>query len=59
MDNVNIKYSKAPENIGVGMGRYLANQLYNGEDFYLQIDSHMTFVNNWDVKLVECLNNLN
>lgn len=53
-DMPNIKYSTslAPENIGVGMGRYLANEFYNGEDYYLQIDSHMRFGEFWDDVLV-------
>lgn len=46
----NIKYatSKAPSNIGVGIGRYLAHQFYNQEDFYFQCDSHSRFVEGWD-----------
>jgi hypothetical protein len=40
--------SVAPENLGVNAGRYLANSLYDGEDYYFQIDSHMRFVPNWD-----------
>lgn len=40
--------SIAPENLGVNAGRYLANSLYDGEDYYFQIDSHMRFVSNWD-----------
>jgi hypothetical protein len=46
----NIKYttSKVPENVGVGIGRYIAHQFYNNEDFYLQCDSHTRFVKNWD-----------
>jgi hypothetical protein len=49
-DIPNIKYvtSKIPENIGVGMGRYLASQFYSGEDYYFQCDSHSRFVKNWD-----------
>ena len=49
-DIANIKYttSKAPKNVGVGIGRYLAHQFYNNEDFYLQCDSHTRFVQNWD-----------
>lgn len=49
-DIANIKYrtSKAPENVGVGIGRYIAHEFYNGEDFYLQCDSHSRFVENWD-----------
>jgi hypothetical protein len=46
----NIKYitSKAPENVGVGIGRYLAHQFYDNEDYYFQCDSHSRFVENWD-----------
>lgn len=46
----NIKYvaSKAPENVGVGIGRYLAHQFYNNEDYYFQCDSHSRFVEGWD-----------
>jgi hypothetical protein len=49
-DLPNVKYitSKAPENVGVGIGRYIAHQFYNGEDFYFQCDSHSRFVKDWD-----------
>lgn len=50
--NVNVTYSKAPDNLGVGKARYLANELYNEEDFYLQIDSHCRFKENWDKILI-------
>lgn len=51
----NIKYvkSQAPEGLGVGQGRYLANELYNGEDYYLQVDAHTRFTQNWDINLIE------
>lgn len=44
--------SKAPENIGVGIARNIANSLYNGEDYYLQVDSHMKFEKSWDLNLI-------
>ena len=49
-DLPNVKYStsKAPENIGLGIGRALAHQFYNKEDYYLQCDSHSRFVKGWD-----------
>jgi len=49
-DIPNIKYttSKVPENVGVGIGRYLAHQFYDGEDFYFQCDSHSRFAEGWD-----------
>ena len=49
-DLPNVKYatSKAPENVGVGIGRHIAHQFYNNEDFYFQCDSHSRFVKGWD-----------
>lgn len=35
--------------------RYLCSTLYQDEEYYLQIDSHMRFVKDWDKKLVEML----
>lgn len=54
--HIKIQYSKAPENLGVGVGRYLANELYNDEDYYLQVDSHTRFRQNWDTLLIDNLN---
>lgn len=53
--NVKIKYSKAPDNLGVGIGRYLSNEFYSGEDYYLQVDSHSRFRDNWDTLLIDNL----
>jgi hypothetical protein len=53
LPNIQVATSKAPKNIGLGWGRYLAHQFYNGEDFYLQIDSHSKMDKNWDLKLIE------
>lgn len=36
---------------GVGAARRRTNELYDGEDFYLQIDSHMRAEPDWDVRL--------
>ena len=52
LNNVKVSTSLAPKNIGVGIGRYLANEFYNGEDYYLQIDSHMRFGEFWDDILI-------
>ena len=52
LSNVKFSTSLAPDNIGVGMGRFLANEFYNGEDYYLQIDSHMRFGESWDESLI-------
>jgi len=52
LENVKLIESKSPENIGVGAARNVANSLYNGEDYYLQIDSHTRFLQDWDEKLI-------
>lgn len=55
IDGISISYSKAPEGLGVGVSRYKANKFYNNEDFYLQIDSHTRFIQDWDIA---CINNI-
>lgn len=45
--------SLAPQNIGLQLSRKIANNFYDGEDFYLQIDSHMRFIKNWDQHLID------
>jgi hypothetical protein len=54
--NLKIIVSKAPDNLGVGKARYLANTLYAGETYYLQVDSHTRFIKNWDEEIVSCYN---
>lgn len=53
--NIKIKYSQAPENLGVGISRYLSNEMYSDEDYYLQVDSHTRFRENWDALLIDNL----
>lgn len=36
---------------GVGAARRACHEMYQGEDFYLQIDSHMRAEQDWDVRL--------
>lgn len=38
---------------GVCWARHRTNLLYDGEDYVLQIDSHMRFAQGWDVKMIE------
>lgn len=40
-------------NIGVGLNRNLAASLYDGQDFFLQIDSHSRMLLGWDAILIE------
>lgn len=53
-ENIKITSNLAPENIGVGNGRFLANKHYSGEDYYLQIDSHSRLDQDWDIELISC-----
>lgn len=41
--------------VGPPFARHVASRLYRGEYYALQIDSHTTFVKNWDVDLIEQL----
>jgi hypothetical protein len=46
-----------PESLGPYMARYLASKLWNGEEWYMQIDAHMTFADNWDMISIQGLQN--
>lgn len=39
--------------------RFRVQKFYQGQDFYLQIDSHMQFIKDWDAILIEELTNCN
>ena len=43
---------------GPTYARYLIQQQYNSEEYYLQIDSHTIFEKSWDTKLKKTLNEL-
>ena len=43
------------ESLGPYMARYLGSKFYRGEEYYLQIDSHSEFVEDWDAKLIEMI----
>lgn len=38
---------------GVNWMRYKLQQLWDGEDYYFQLDSHHRFIKNWDVELID------
>ena len=42
-DHLRIMRINESESLGPAMGRYFAAKLYQGESYYLQIDSHMFF----------------
>ena len=50
-----LDYSKAR---GPTWARFLIQQQYSGEEFYLQIDSHTILEKHWDTKLINSLNYL-
>jgi hypothetical protein len=52
---ITMRTSIAPNGIGAGEGRYTANSFYDGEDYYLQIDAHMRFKQNWDIGLISSI----
>jgi hypothetical protein len=54
--NLKIIESQAPDNIGVGIARGLANSFYDGQDYYLQVDSHTRIYPNWDRSLINLVN---
>lgn len=52
---INVLYSDTK---GACWARNQVQQLYSGETYTLQIDSHMRFVKNWDKILIDMLSNL-
>ena len=53
--NVRVLALHARDAQGPCYARYLCQSLWRGEDYVLQIDSHMRFRPNWDVYLIETL----
>jgi hypothetical protein len=43
---------------GVCWARNLTQQLYDGEEYTLQIDSHMRFAPNWDTEMIKMIKQL-
>lgn len=53
---IDINYT---ESKGVCWARSMVQSLYFGEEFTLQIDSHMRFIDGWDVELINMWHSLN
>lgn len=49
------KWFHAKDSMGLTWARSQAQQLYDGEEFVLQIDSHMRFAKGWDTKIISML----
>tara|TARA_B100001094_G_C18185390_1_gene803489 strand:+ start:944 stop:1813 length:870 start_codon:yes stop_codon:yes gene_type:complete len=65
-DNFGVKTSKPVVKVlrnviakGPAWARFLASTLWSGEEYYLQIDSHMTFIQHWDTIIIRDLNKVN
>jgi hypothetical protein len=60
LNDKRFKIIKVPynESKGTCWARNLIQNLYNDETFYLQLDSHHRFVENWDVILIKTLKKL-
>ena len=43
------------ESLGPYTARYFASKLWSGESWFMQIDSHMTFIDGWDAQSVDML----
>lgn len=54
-DQVRVVEFHPSESRGVGWARDQAWSLWRDEEFILQIDSHMRFVEHWDVKMIDML----
>ena len=54
-DQVRIADYHIREAQGLGWARQKAQDLWDGEEYFLQIDSHMRFDQDWDQKMIEML----
>ena len=50
-----VRVLKLNEGVGPAHARFLASTLWNKETYFLQIDSHMSFIKNWDIILIDDL----
>ena len=59
-DNPNIRTIRLNhfEAKGPTWARYLCSTLWNGEEYFLQIDSHTKFVKDWDIKCIKMINDI-
>ena len=56
--NFRISEMLAHKSKGVCHSRNKIQKLYDGEEYYLQLDSHHRFVKGWDTKLIDTLKDL-
>lgn len=51
-DLIDVYNIDAPLSVGPVFARHLANRMYRGEYFAMQIDSHVRFIEHWDTSIV-------
>ena len=54
-DQIRVLNVAESESLGPYAARYFASKLWFGEQWYMQIDTHMTFAQDWDATSVEML----
>ena len=57
-DNIKVRYVPPNKARGPTFGRYVSALMYQGEDFFMMIDSHNHFVRNWDTLVVSMYDGL-
>ena len=57
MDSPNVRMLRIPyyEAKGPTYARYLCSTLWNGEEYFLQVDSHSKFVKGWDTLCIQMI----
>jgi [Skp1-protein]-hydroxyproline N-acetylglucosaminyltransferase len=58
-DNISVKRMPHVDAKGPVLARYHCSKLYNGQDYYFQIDSHTTFEKNWDIVVIDMYKRIN
>lgn len=51
--HIRVHHMRHNEAKGPAYARYFCAQMYRGERYFLQIDSHMDFVQDWDAKIID------
>jgi|LauGreDrversion4_2_1035121.scaffolds.fasta_scaffold101257_2 hypothetical protein len=53
-----LEYYDFDKNFGVGMSRWLAASKHTNEKYFLQVDAHTFFAQNWDTFLIKKINDV-
>lgn len=53
---VSLRCINPESNTGVGKGRHAAREMYDGQDYFLQVDAHTNFEKSWDTKIIKLYN---